>query len=673
MVLQILQSGYQGKVYAVNPKYEEVEGFPCYPSLSDLPESVDLVVLAVANQRLEEQLDLAIKMGVRAAVLFGSAFLKGEGESTLKERLRSKAKAAGLQLCGASSMGFYNLDQNLFVFSQHISMDMQPGAVTYISQSGSILTALLWNNQKLRFNLAVSTGQELTTCVADYMDYALDQPSTRVIALFLEAVRNSDNFVAALRKANAKDIPIVVLKAGRTEASAALAVSHSGAIAGNDAAYGALFERYGVLQVRSLDEMAATALLMSMPRRVGKGGMASIHDSGGEREILMDLATDFGVPFAQINEDTVKKLEENLEPGLEPINPLDAWGTGNNYAEIFENCWQALVEDPSTAIGVFQADLTSHFWLHEAFGRICRRVAMRTTKPVILMTNHLGTETQDLAFRMARAGIPVFDGTEPTLKAIRHAFQYAEFQERKDPVVAGQVSEAIRDRWRQRLNTGEALLEYESLSMLRDYGVSTLTADVVSTLDEALESAQRLGYPVVLKTATPGVMHKSDVGGVKLNITNDKGLRRGYKELRTKLGPRVLVAPMASGTVEMAFGLLQDPQFGPMVMVASGGVFIEVLRDRQIAMAPVDLPTAKRMIDKLAMRKLLDGVRGAEACDVDALAEALTQLSVLAADLGDLIQEMDINPVKVGANGCIAVDALTIPVRASESTDKQGE
>ena len=220
MVLQLLQSGYQGRVYAVNPKYDEVEGIPCFPSLADLPDPVDLCVMAVGNNRLESAVKDAAQRGIRAAVLFGSVYLQDDGDPPLRDRIRRIASDAGMLLCGGNSMGFYNLDENLFVFPQHIQRELVAGGVTYISQSGSALTGVLWNNQKIRFNLAISSGQEITCTVADYMDYALDLPSTRVISIFLEAVRHPAQFIKVLEKANQKQIPVIVLKAGRTEEAA---------------------------------------------------------------------------------------------------------------------------------------------------------------------------------------------------------------------------------------------------------------------------------------------------------------------------------------------------------------------------------------------------------------------------------------------------------------------
>jgi acyl-CoA synthetase (NDP forming) len=663
MLHELRVSRYKGKVYPVNPKYNEVEGLTCYPSLSDLPEAPDLAVLAVGNAALEARLAEAVDIGSKGAVIFGSAQLPEDtAEDNLRHRIERRAREAGLPIVGPNCMGFYNVDAWTRAFPFHLPRPLEEGGVTFIAQSGSVLTSLLWNERKLAFNLAVSPGLELVTTVADYMDYALEQPSTRVIAVFLEAVRDPPAFVAALEKAQERNVPVVVIKVGRTPEAAALAMSHSGAIAGNDAAYEALFSRYGVIRVDSISEMAATALLLSQPRRAGPGGVAAILDSGGEREILLDLAADVGVPFAKINEHTVAVLEEHLDHGLEPINPLDAWGTGNDYENVYENCWQALLEDPDTAMGLFIADLTSGFYLHESFAHICRRVAVRIKKPVAILTNHVGSENQDLALRMTRAGVPVLDGTQPGLVAVKHLLEYRDFQARPEFAPPQAVDETISARWRTRLSESEGPLdEFEGLSMLADYGVPVPEMRVVESLEDALAAAGAIGYPVALKTAMPGIVHKTDVGGVHLNLSDDAAVQKAYEHLCERLGPRALLSKMATGAVEMAFGVLSDRQFGPLVMVAGGGVFIEILEDRQVALAPMDIGSARRRIDALKTRRMLDGFRGSPVCDVGALATALTRLSVLACDLGDLIEELDVNPVKVGASGCVAVDALVVP------------
>ena len=671
MVLELEVSRYPGRVYPVNPKYDEVEGRQCFASLDTLPEVPDLAVLGVGNTRLEEMVEQAIDLGVGGLVIPGSALLPDDTASnSLRSRIRTMAMAAGLPIVGGNCMGFYNVEKWFRAFPFNRPYELKEGGVTLIAQSGSVLTALLWNDQKLRFNLAVSPGQELVTTTADYMDYALEQESTRVIALFIESVRAPERFIAALKKAALRDVPVVALKAGRTPEAAKLALSHSGAIAGDDAAYQTLFERYGVLPVKSLDELAASALLLSDRRRPCAGGLAAILDSGGERELLIDLADDIGVPFAQIDDETTAVLSSQLDHGLEPINPLDAWGTGNDYQLTFEHCWQALMDDDDTAIGVFVADLTSGFYLHESFARICRRVHRRTGKPIAMMTNHIGTDSQDLARRMTDLGIPVLDGTVAGLLAVRNVLAYRDFVLR--PIIAApwKPGAAVTQRWRARLSEPRPLTEAEGLDLLADYGVPVMAHAIAYDVDAAVAAADEIGYPVVLKTAVDGILHKSDVGGVVLNLVDADGVIEAYTDLNDRLGEAVLVAPMIIPDVEMALGVVSDPQFGSMVLVAGGGVFIEVLGDRQLGLVPIDAPIARRMIDKLAITPILDGVRGRPAADKEAVATALVALSHLADDVGDLIAELDVNPLAVSTDGCVALDALVIPHAAIEAATR---
>ncbi len=668
MILELQVARYPGAVYPVNPRYDEVEGLPCYASLADLPEAPDLAVLGVANAGIEEQVRMAIELGVGGLVIPGSLSMPEDDPAhPLRERIRELVRAADLPIVGGNCMGFYNVERWFRTLPFHRPYELTEGGVTLIAQSGSVLTALLWNDQKLRFNLAISPGQELVTTTSEYMDYALEQESTTAIALFIETVRNPTAFIAALRKAAERDVPVIALKAGRTPAAATLALSHSGAIAGDDAAYQTLFERYGVLSVKSLDELASTTLLLSNPRRPARGGLAAIFDSGGERELMIDIAEDVGVPFAQISDETTQVLIDHLDHGLEPINPLDAWGTGRDYQTIFERCWQALMDDQATAMGVFVADLSSGFYLHESFARICRRVHRRTGKPVAMLTNHIGTESQDLAKRMTNLGVPVLDGTVAGLQAVKHALAYRDFTARSTIAPPTAPAAEVTTRWRARLSEPTALSESEGLGLLADYGVPVMPHRIVASVEAALEAAGQVGYPVVLKTAAPGILHKSEAAGVFLNLADYDDVRTAYADLTARLGPEVLVAPMVLPEVEMALGVVSDPQFGSMVLVAGGGVFIEVLGDRKLGLVPIDAPIAQRMIDYLAIRPILAGIRGRPAVDVASVVTALVALSDLAADLGDLIAELDVNPLAVSVAGCMALDALVIPT-ASRST-----
>lgn len=654
-----LASGYRGRLYPVNQAYETVEDLACYASLGDLPERVDHAVICLANGRVEAALAEAIRHGARAATIFANCILPEDGSPKLAERLAAMAREAGLQVCGANAMGFYNLEAGLMVCAFPAPVDMTPGGIALISQSGSVFGALAHNDRRPRYNICVSSGAEYTTTTADYLDWALSRDSTRVVGLFLETVRDPEGFEAGLARAVERDLPVVVLKVGRTAESVAMAETHTGAIAGNDAAYEALFRSYGVLRVASLDEMAATLLLFQQGRRAGPGGLATLHDSGGEQQLVTDLARDHGVPFGAISEATKAAIAGHLEPGLKPTNPLDAWGSGVDYAAHFTACFAALMDDPAVAAGLMVVDLRDGYYLHEGYAAAARAMVGRTAKPVALATNLAMVRHSQSALRLTEAGLPVLDGTEPALRAVKHLFAYRDFRagDRRPPPP---TDPALAAKWRPRLCDGTALDEAEALSLLTDYGIPTVEARRAGSLPEAQAAAAALGYPVALKTAAPGIHHKSDVGGVRLGLATPEVLAAAYLEIAARLGPEVLLSAMAPTGVELALGALFDPQFGSCVMVAAGGTLIELLHDRAFALAPVNRHQARDLLDSLTVKDLLAGVRGAAPADLEALAGLVERFSIMVSELGDLLAELDANPVIAGAAGAVAVDALVI-------------
>jgi len=658
MIRAVKRDGFAGTVYAINQKYTEVEGVACFPDLASLPVTVDHVVLGVANEHLETGLKDAIHHGAKAVTIFASCNLPGEHD-TLADRLQAIAREAGIVICGGNSMGFVNPTQGLVVSGYMAKHRLMPGGAALITQSGSAFSALAYNDQRLKFSLAVSSGRELTVTTADYIDWALDQPETRVIGLFLETARDPEAFKASLAKAEARRIPVIVLKVGRTEMSAAFAASHSGAIAGDNAAYEALFAKHGVISVETLDSLAANLLLFSSVKPAGKGGLASIHDSGGEREMVADLATRFGVPFAHINQATKDRLAQHLDDGLKPDNPLDVWGTGRDFETHVEACLEALIDDPDTAIGVMFEDIRNGSYITEGFTAAAIRVAKRSDKPVALVTNYAALDHREVALKVTEAGVPVIDGTEEGLGAIRNLLAF------RDHIPLTPIPRPVnpkRDQWRSRLAKG-SLNESEGLALLADYGIRAPRHYRAENLDDTLAAARAIGFPVALKTAVAGIQHKSDQQGVVLGLRTEDELEKAYRDMAARLGPAILVAEMAPKGTEIAFGLIRDPQFGPYLMVASGGVWIEVLKDRTVAMAPLDHERARRLIDTLRIRPLLDGKRGQAPADIEALLQAVLGLSAIAEELGDLIAEMDVNPLIVSASGAIAVDALVISAK----------
>jgi len=658
LVKQIKHGGYSGRLYPVNPRYDAIEGFQCYASLAELPEVPEHVAFAVPNAAIEESLEQALALGVRAGTMVSSLYLEGDREPPLTERVRARCRETGFTLVGGNCMGFYNFEIGLWMVGFATRKLHRAGGVTLLSHSGSALCSMVDAEARLDYNYVVSPGQELVCTLADYMDFALEQDSTRVLAIFMETARDPDGFVAALEKAQAKRIPVVILKVGRTEESARLATSHSGALVGDDGAYQALFERHGVHRVRSIDELVFTALLFAQYPSIGPGGLASIHDSGGERELFMDLAHDAGVPFARIDGDTTARLAARLEHGLPPVNPCDAWGTGNDAEGIFSDCFQALMEDPDTALGVVLCDRGPEGVVNTMSPAVARRALGATPhKPVIICSNHQGSGDSAQTVELQREGIVTMDGAPQFLRATRALFDQRDFV---GPGAAPHVDPAVVARWRARLRGAGTLDETLSLDLMQDFGLPTIPRRIVASRAEALAAAAAFGGPVVVKTAMPGIAHKSEVGGVKLHLAGEAAVGAAYDDLAARLGPSVLVAPMAGKGVEMILGVTRDPQFGPTLVIGSGGVLAEALKDVVLARPPFDAHWAAQLVDRLKLRSLLDGFRGTPRADVAAFAGTAARLSALAVALADVIKEIDINPVIVGPTGCVAVDALVV-------------
>ncbi|HXV23494.1 MAG TPA: CoA-binding protein, partial [Alphaproteobacteria bacterium] len=409
--------GYAGRVYPVNPRYSEIADLPCYPSLEALPTPAEHVVLGVSNANLEAALEAAIAHGAKAATIFASCRLQSDRAPTLAERLRTMATAAGMKLCGGSSMGFYNRAIGLRVAGFPSPAGLTEGGIAWIAQSGSAFSALAHNDRRLGFALCVSSGMELTTTVGDYIDWSLGQAQTRVIGLFLEGAHAPDRLRAALERAAERAVPVVALKVGRSPRGAEMAATHTGAVAGNDAAWRALFRHCGVVAVEDLDELAAALQLFEQPRPIGPGALAAIHDSGGERELIVDMAEGLGLPFAEINEATLRKLALNLEAGLTPENPLDAWGTAEGYERRFAACLTALLEDEATALGIFFSDPRDDYWYSAGVAEAARKAALATAKPVALACNTALAGNSKLALSLRRDGVPLIIGARQALLA----------------------------------------------------------------------------------------------------------------------------------------------------------------------------------------------------------------------------------------------------------------
>ncbi len=660
-VENLLKGRYEGRLYAVNPGYDSVCGVPCFATLAALPEPVEHVIFAVGDARVEAALDDVIAHGARAATLMSSLVLANDREPPLRDRVLAKINAAGLLVCGANGMGFYNFAEGIWGCGFKTRMHVRGGNVAYISHSGSGMCGIVDSEERINFNVVVSTGQELVVSMDEYLDFALDQPSTKIVGLFMETARNPAGLVRAFQKAQQRGIPIVALKVGRTELAARLTVSHSGAIAGEDGVYQALFDRYGVHRVNDMDELATALILFAQPHPVAAGGLVSIHDSGGERQLLIDLADAARVPLTQLSAATTTKLASLLDPGLAAINPLDAWSTGGpDYHVGMQQCFATLMGDPEAAFGAVVHDRAPGGGIYGDYLEYLRAGHRASGKPAFLVSNRQGTGADSQVIAATREGFPVIDGVMPFLRGAKHLLDHRDFlvRDREAPVP---LPAAALTAWRARLADGRSLDENDSMNLLRDFGLPANPGRVVASETEARAAAQEFGYPVVLKTAMRGIDHKSDRGGVHLGIGDEAALITSYRDLATRIDPRVIVAPMivAQG-IEMLLGMIHDDQFGPVVLLGFGGLHVEALAVVVHALPPFDAAEARRLIDRLALAPLLKSRRHRRALAVDEFCRIAARFSALAAGLGDLLDEVDLNPVIVHADGCVIVDALVV-------------
>jgi len=563
-------------------------------------------------------------------------------------------------VCGANGMGYYNVRDHVWTCGFDSSMHEAPGNVALISHSGSGMSGIIDCEERLSINVAVSAGNELSVTMDEYLDFVLDLPETSVVGLFIETARNPDGFRAALEKAAHRRIPIVAIKVGRTEVSAQLTVSHSGALAGDDATYEALFDKYGVQRARDQDEFTTMLIMFAALHPVGAGGLVTLHDSGGERQLLVDLADDAHVPLTELGEKTVHELEKVLDPELPAVNPLDAWSRGGPDAgEVMTRCLSLLMNDAGAALAAVVHDRAPGGKIYPSYLNYMQRARAETGKPVALVAARQGTGYDESVVASTRAGYPVLDGVSQFLHGTRALFNYRDFLLRESSAMDVPEKGTVQ-RWQRRLRAGEMLTEIEGLALLEDFGIATTKPQSASDEAAVLNAANQVGFPVTLKTAKEGLLHKSDQGGVIVGIADEEQLLQMYQILSHRLGANVLVAPVVPAGVDMFLGIKRDSQFGPIVLLGFGGVLAETINDVQFALPPFDAAHARRCIDRMQFRPLLDGLRGSPAVDIDSFCAMASRFSGVVHALRDVLSEADINPVIVNESGAVAVDALVV-------------
>jgi len=667
--------GYQGTVYAVHPKYREVLGYPCYPDLKSLPGPVDSVAVLLAAEKVLPTLETAVETGARAAWVLASGFAEAGPEGKARQAdLTRFAEQTGLMVCGPNCIGVANLVDRVATYSPALGPATWAGGVSAVVQSGAICLGLA-NAARFGFRYLISSGNEAVLDSADYIGYLTSDPHTRVIIAFLEGICSPQKFVAAARAAAEAGKPILLVKVGRSKAARRAVQAHTGSLAGSDAVCEAVFRRLGIMRLDTLDELVEAAeLFLTCSPPAGKGiGLLSL--SGGHISLVADLAQDLGLEFPAFSEEAQQALTEILPPFSPIANPLDAWGSGD-LERTYPACVKVVSREENVHLLAVSRDtppMVAPLEVKQSTSvtQAAVQAARETGKPVLMFSNLSTTFQQKVKKMLDEGGVPYLQGTRETLRAIQAFVRYASFRRRMgEPITAGCPSPDDLPDWRKKLQGMRgALSEIEGRRLLAAYDIPGPREEMAATVEEAVEAAQRIGYPVVLKILSPDIQHKTEIGGVRVGLEAKSAVATAFREVmeaarrhhpQAWLEGALVQEMIPSDAVEVILGVLRDPHFGPVIVFGSGGILVELLKDSSLRLPPLSLKEALRMIHETRGGRLLQGFRGRPPSDVDALANTLVRISQLAVDLGDLIAALDINPLMVlpRGQGVRAVDAL---------------
>jgi acyl-CoA synthetase (NDP forming) len=652
---------YPGTIYPVNPRYKELAGLTCYPSLTALPETVDAAFLAVPAPSGPELLEEAARCGIKAVFTNANGYADGDADGVaLQRRLEAIAEKNGIVLAGPNNLGLVNVHDHCAIWTPRYMQTIPAGPVAVISQSGSIALILSEDERKLGFSYLVTTGNEAVLTVADYLDHIVRDDRVGVVLLFLETIRDPALFAKAAQEARRRGKRIVALKLGSSEGGRALVQAHTGSLAGEDRLYDAFFQAQGIIRVRDLDEMLETAVVLAAsPAAPPTPSLVPVTLSGGEAALLADLGAELGIDFPKLSPETLARLRPAFPPYSSIGNPVDAWGLGFN-AERFKIVLDALLADPSIGTIGLSVDAPGQGGGDVPYACVMAEacVASKTDKRLVMFNNTSGTGVNaEVRAILDKARIPYLSGMRPALAAMGHLSRLAKPAPSPTDALPGAA-----------LPTGET----EQFRVLTTAGVTMTGAEPVASAAEACAVAARFGYPVVLKGVAAHLPHKSDLGLVKLGLADDTEVAAAFRDVSAILAAhaqpgalgQVVVQAMAPEGVELILGVRNIPGFGSFIIVGPGGVLVEISAKASVRLGPVDEATAREMLAETPAAKLLGGVRGKPPCDIDAAVAAIAAFSRLAAAQSHLLAALEINPLIVSPRGAVGVDLLIEPHHA---------
>lgn len=650
------------RLYLVNPKREELFGKKVYHSVLDIEEDIDLVIICTPQKTVIPLLEEAARKGCGGAVVYASGYseIGAEGKEKQQELIK-RADELGIAVMGPNCAGFANFIDGVFAYAFLVEERDRSGNIGMISQSGQIMLAAL-DSPGMGFSYAISSGNSCNVKVEDYLDFLVDDEDTKVVAGYIEGIAKPEKLVETFAKAARKKKPIVLLKTGRSQKSQELAASHTGSLSGADRVLRAVFKRYGILEAGDLEELCGMATALSWLSEMPKGKRCVFMNvSGGEAGVVADLAEEHSIELAEYKAET-KEYLQTLVPSYGTVNnPFDMTAEIGYNVPVMCKAMEAISKDEQVDAICIAYTITPEIWdetiscMVEAASIVCQKPDM---KPVFWLPFIEHTRHQESADILRKSGVPLLPSGRYGCDILHKILEFAgNTYEEIEPAIPSACQKKTR-----------AMSEYESLSYLNRHGVPIPPQAVAANPGEAAAAAKELGYPLSVKIHSADIQHKSDVGGVKLNIRNEEELNRAYYDIMKNCAKNapdaelsgVLLKPMLKPGAEMIIGVNNDKDFGPMIMVGMGGVFVELFKDVQLAPAPLTEKQAMKMIESLKAYPLLNGYRGGPVCDKEALAQLLVKISIMAAQKKDEIKELDINPVFVTEEGASIADALLI-------------
>jgi acyl-CoA synthetase (NDP forming) len=662
-------AGFQGTFVPVHPRHPTAYGVATRSTLCDLEWPVELAFVLAPTEAVESVVRDAAAAGVRNLVILAAGFgEQGEHGRKSERRLVQLAAEQDILLLGPNGLGFINAPARVAPYGLNIAPPLIAGSVGVVLQSGALASAVLGfaRGHAIGLSLLISMGNEAMITTADVIEYLIEDPATRVIALFLEEIRQPRRFSALAERAVERGKPLLALKVGRSAAGQRVALAHTGSVAGDDAIVDAALRQFGIIRVRSLEELLGTAGLLSTSPPLKGRRMGVVTASGGACDIIADRAEDEGIEIPPFAAETVATLAQVLPPFTNPQNPVDATGYGLAH--------QASAARPITgSLEAVALDSNIDFVLYTGMNlpvapppdsapiekRLDQQAELIRSSPIpVLSATMTCSDIGDYARSLLLPrGIALLPGLDLGLSAIGHALRWQE--RRAQPPRAAHERTLARPAWLAQQPAG-VWSEAAGRRLLEEVGVPTVPAELAHTADEAVLAAERLGYPVVLKACAAGIAHKSDIGGVALNLSSAATVRDAFGEM-TRAAPDVLVAAMRTGAGhELLAGVTMDATFGPVLAVGLGGIWVERLRDVALRVLPVDQADARLMLEELRASGVLKGARGGVAVDLKRIADTLVRVTDAALVIGPSLRALEVNPLWCSGREVEALDVLVV-------------